>query len=501
MIREQEQGSACAGHAGDRTPVGPGEAYRCVRCVSALEVSDAGLRCPRCAWTFPVVGGVPILAHRPDALLAAAQGSLDEAGSRLERTKSTLSTANAREWPDGLAERALRMVRGTEKNLEVLRAYMAPVARYLSDCPRRPASALDWITAHTGGWDAQAMLPYFYQDWRPTPAAREAAALIADTLVMDRPDAQAVAVLGAGACGVLHAVREHFDTVYGIDLSIPTILLAKGVLSGDAIVLHFRQTQWRPVRVAGPSSTAARTRLVVADAAALPFDDASLSAVVTQYLLDVVGNPLAVAAEISRVLKPGGVWINFSTPFSLPHEPAWVDPPRLGELSRVLEPFGFELHVRERRHFTLLDLTGIDPATSKVIEDVFFFAARRTAQGNRPGAGAPFSARSTGDCEESWNSIPTLLPGRQVHLVRRTVYTHPARSHRLEIGVGKRVAWGSPESGAIVDALLSEIDGTHTAREILTRLTAAGWTMSAGEFLELLACLCWHHGVLDVRAA
>lgn len=499
MIPAQEQGSACAGHAGDPTPVGPDEAYRCVRCVSALAVSDAGLRCPRCACTFPVVGGVPILAHRPDALLAAAQGSLDEAGLRLERTKSTLSTANAREWPDGLAERALRMVRGTEKNLEVLRTYMAPVARYLSDRPRRPASALDWIAAHTGGWDAQAMLPYFYQDWRPTPSARKAAALIADTLVTDRPDAQALAVLGAGACGVLHEVRDHFDTVYGIDLSIPTILLAKGVLSGDSIVLHFRQTHWRPVPVAGPPSAAARTRLVVADAAALPFDDASLSAVVTQYLLDVVGNPLAVATEISRVLKRGGLWINFSTPFSLPHEPAWVDPPGLDELPRVLEPFGFELNVRERRHFTLLDLTGIDPATSKVVEDVFFFAARRTAQGDPRGTGASFSPRSTG--EGSWNRIPTLLPGRQVHLVRRTAYTHPDRSQRMEIGVGKRVAPVSPESLSIVDALLSETDGRHTAREIFNRLTAAGWTMSAGEFLELLACLCWHHGVLDMRAA
>jgi hypothetical protein len=96
--------------------------------------------------------------------------------------------------------------------------------------------------------------------------------------------------------------------------------------------------------------------------------------------------------------------------------------------------------------------------------------------------------------------VATLMPGREVHLAREIAYTHPEKVCRIEIGVGRRVAHVSAENSRIADALLSEIDGIRTAREIFQRLTASGWTMEPGDFLELLECLSRHHGVLEMRA-
>ena len=194
------------------------QAYACVRCTAALRPSADGLCCPRCACAFPVVGGMPILAHRPEALLAAAQGWLDDATSRLARTREMLAAATARdEWPEGLVERASRMACGTEQNLAVFGRYMAPVTHHVSSRPRRSATPLDWIAANGGGWDAHGMLPYFYQDWGEAPPVSQAAAIIADALERERPDAESVAVLGAGACGMVHAVAHLFERAYGLD--------------------------------------------------------------------------------------------------------------------------------------------------------------------------------------------------------------------------------------------------------------------------------------------
>lgn len=55
---------------------------------------------------------------------------------------------------------------------------------------------------------------------------------------------------------------------------------------------------------------------VVADAAKLPFQDASVDAVVCESLLEHVEDPDAVAREIARVLKPGGL-AYVLTPFML----------------------------------------------------------------------------------------------------------------------------------------------------------------------------------------
>lgn len=57
---------------------------------------------------------------------------------------------------------------------------------------------------------------------------------------------------------------------------------------------------------------------VVADASALPFADGAVDAVVSESLLEHVADPVKVASEMSRVLKPGGL-LYVSAPFVHPY--------------------------------------------------------------------------------------------------------------------------------------------------------------------------------------
>lgn len=59
---------------------------------------------------------------------------------------------------------------------------------------------------------------------------------------------------------------------------------------------------------------------VVADAAALPFDDASFDLVLSQAVLEHVETPEVVVAEMVRVLRPGGL-LCVEVPFMQPYHP------------------------------------------------------------------------------------------------------------------------------------------------------------------------------------
>ena len=83
---------------------------------------------------------------------------------------------------------------------------------------------------------------------------------------------------------------------------------------------------------------------VFADAAALPFSDASFDGVICLEVLEHVVAPTKGAAEIARVLKPGGsAWI--SMPFLYPLHDAPFDFQRYTEygLRRALQESGLEV--------------------------------------------------------------------------------------------------------------------------------------------------------------
>lgn len=81
------------------------------------------------------------------------------------------------------------------------------------------------------------------------------------------------------------------------------INLGSGVMSIDSRILDVDYIAYPNVSI-------------VADAAALPFKDSSVDAVISESLLEHVQAPEKVIAEVKRVLKPGGL-LYLQTPFML----------------------------------------------------------------------------------------------------------------------------------------------------------------------------------------
>ncbi len=475
----------------------PGKAYRCVACFGVLRETVGELQCSECGRIFPVIAGIPVLCHRPFAVLAAALIEIQMESRHIEQARSGLeSPPSPAAGRAGFIQRGRGVLNAQESNLNVVRSYMSPIAEYLRDQHIPSLSSIDWIAAHTRGCDPISMLPYFYQDWANTSEFARVRSLLLDALLQHSPDRESLLVLGAGACGIVRAGSAHFAATYGVDLSLPTLLIARGLLRGASLLLHVPSAQWRAATVVGAPPGPGDTRLITADAATLPFADASVSAVVTQYLMDIVGNPLAVVEEIGRVLKPGGLWINYSAPFNVLGEPPRFGAVTLSELPHLLEPFGLSVTAQDRQHFALLNVTDLDPGAAVCKREVHFFAAHRLPQ--RAAAAPTSAARYPRHDKDWWNRVPVLAPGREVRFVRDSAVAVVGSPEHVEICIGDGIVRVPPNLAGLVDALWNQIDGKRSAEEIFTALQSDCVQLDAGEFCEVLGYLSRFHGMIDI---
>lgn len=456
-------------------------ADRCVYCAGGLAADAGELACGACGQRYPIIAGIPVLALRPAALVAAHHQSLVEARAGLVHQR-----ARAAALTGGLAERAERRLHGLEQNHALLARYLAPVAEYLRSAGEPALEFIDRFAVEEGGASGGAMLPYFYQDWGGTAEFSSVQSLITGALA--RHGGDTAAILGAGACGVAHACARSRRVTYAVDLSIPTLLIARGVLGGDALTVHLEAAGWQPVALTPPVPANGELHLVAADVSALPFADGSLSAVVTQYLMDIVGDPLGVAAEIRRVLAPGGVWINFSIPFKVPGEPPELGAPGLDELPGILGPCGFAIVERERRRFTLINVDALDDAVARRQHEVHFFVARAAGAAPVPAARGPSDAAW-------WQRVPRVAPGHDVQIIRRQVFEATGRSERVEVGSAQLGFPAAPDVLFFIEALFSQLDGRST-RALYDALAAAGIPFEERAFYELVRMLAERHGVL-----
>jgi demethylmenaquinone methyltransferase / 2-methoxy-6-polyprenyl-1,4-benzoquinol methylase len=108
--------------------------------------------------------------------------------------------------------------------------------------------------------------------------------------------------VAAGTAGVsLQLAARTGARVAGLDLTLP--MLREGA---------------RRVREAERSGQVA---LINSRAERLPFDDGTFDALTFTYLLRYVDDPAATVAELTRVLKPGGVMASLE--FAVPSGPVW----------------------------------------------------------------------------------------------------------------------------------------------------------------------------------
>lgn len=470
--------------------------YRCVRCGGELFLAaPVSIQCGSCPHSYPVIGEVPILTLRPVALVAVAVQALRTTATKIRNLSSTYddqTDIDSLQVP--FRRRAERALAGMRANLALTETYLKPAESLIRE-HNPQLDFLDRISNCGGGWSPEEMLPYFYQDWGGTQDFAAVRTRLLDAVLQHRSDAEAVAVLGAGACGLVQALAPEFEYAYGVDLSLATLLIARGVLSGDTVVVHLDQADWRTVELRNREPPSPNVRLLVADAADLPFADNSISAVVTQYMLDVVGNADAIAREIHRVLKPGGIWFDFSRPPRLSTQPDEFGRRSLEELPSFLQPNGLRLIDSSHVRFTLLNLTAISPDILTVQHDVHAFIARRAPGGVEISATGD-GTRFHGDDAGWWRQVPEVAALHRVCLASAKTYSPGGPTRHNEISFGQGRCRVSADDAHRLESVLELIDGKRTIREIYARFVAQGFETNSAEFRELLHYLDSRHGAV-----
>lgn len=470
---------------------------RCVQCQGALDRSTATLASCACGATYPVVDGIPIVMPRANATLHAYMTGLVDLEQDLGDTAARMQAALPGLSP-ALATRARAVIGAIEHDLGLMRGVYAPIEARAVDVPIED-DFIAWASIQTG-LSLHDMFIYFYQDWYGTADFRQVKACCEAALVEHARDRASVAVLGAGACGLAHACGASFAETYAVDLSLPTLLLAQRFMAGEKLSVHLKQANFRRADLEPPDPLPQPVRCVVANVTNLPFADASLSVVITQCLLDIVDNPLQLAEEIQRVLRPGGLWLNFSHAFDAPGDPIELSPRKLDEIMEVLSPLGFAAAFLQRKRFVMLNPSALDPEPPRTDEEVHFFGLRKDAA--LP-ARAPFRELRTrfrdGD-PTLWDARPAPVPGKEVSLGQRRSFGEGGTAVRSELRVGPYPMPIPADYAELLAGLLGQMDGRHTLRQIHTALCAQGAELTPAAFFDLIYGLSVERYLIDLRS-
>jgi len=391
---------------------------------------------------------------------------------------------------------------GMRANLALTKAHMKSV-ELLTGTTTRELNFLDRLSNCGAAWPVDVMLQYFHQDWTPTDDFDRVKRTIVSALTRHGQNAGPIAVLGAGACGMVHAVSTEFERVCGIDLCVPMLLIARDVMRGNSITVHVERADWRAIELRRRQAATDNIQLAVADASSLPFPDNSLAAVVTQFLLDIVGNPARVASEIRRTLRPGGVWVNFSPPMKAPF-------PQLGglapeELSTFLEIAGFDVLESRYERSACVDLGTLSDTAPNILFLVQFFTARKTSNpvGIHAGQGRNVLAS---DDEAWWQGVPAVVVGRNIKIASVENFAANRQSRSAEMAFGFIYGVAPPsvleeQDTAQLKTVLVLMDGKRTFTEIFLHVAKQANTISRSDFRELVHHLSDRLGLLEVASS
>ncbi|WP_031431299.1 class I SAM-dependent methyltransferase [Methylomicrobium agile] len=396
------------------------------------------------------------------------------------------------------AGRTDMMKQGMAVNIRVLERTCKAITDFLAEQPRKD-NALAWSSVKSG-FTCHDMLPYFYQDWFGTPEFAKVENLFSKTITEHCKDWESVAVLGSGACGLLYSVADDFQVSYGVDLSLSTLLVAKQFIQGEPLVFHLQRADWHKVELTPPASTANEIHYVVSDVLNMPFVSGSLSVVITQYMLDFISNPIRLTEEIYRVLKPGGLWINFSNPCRLPSDPIELGRRKLNELPVFFEKMGFDVLSMENERFALLNLEKIYSEAGNNQQLVHFFTLRKNENDSNIPADDRSIQRFFNRNDSVWREIPRIVKGRELALARKKLFGEQgARREVLEISVGGRSFSIPADFALLLETTLAGVDGKNSLRQIYTGVYEKGIGLTEDVFLQLIYVLHVQHYLIELE--
>jgi SAM-dependent methyltransferase len=343
----------------------------CPACQQPLDASTPDIACTACAQRYPRVAGMPLLLPQPDAHRELWRGQL---GLLLERGAQTQQALNEAAVVPNLLEATRAR----------LRALGVAVKTQVDDVAAVMSPALGGAGAPGKGLPRGVVehIGYLYRDWGwPSAGYRENDVPLAQLLeLLGNASLGRLLVLGAGACGLAHALHHRGGGTETVAIDIDPYLLvpASAILHGARLRLTEAalgvvdaaevSRTWTLQSPSGAISSDA-FHCVFADGLQPPFANGSFDTVLTPWFIDQVPRDLpAFIAELSRLLRLGGHWLN-QGPLIYPEQTPFDRRYARAELFDLSRLHGFDpgAHLIASQPYLVSPLTGrgkIEPVLS-----------------------------------------------------------------------------------------------------------------------------------------
>lgn len=471
--------------------------YYCVACHGSLIDESSNIQiCTNCKRRYPSINGIDVFTL-PDAM--DLQGYILETKETIKQLESEIDcldeSKNSPDYDKQLEKRIENAKKGMMGNIKVLKESYLPIIEFTQN---QLFQANDFSSSVVKtNFSFNEMIPYFYQDWFGVPDYEKVKDLIYREITNHCHDKESVAVLGAGACGLIYNVADYFKVSIAVDLSLPTLLTAKKFIEGTPLKFYLKDADWSEVRLTPPASSTHDIRYLTANVMTLPFKDNTLSVVITQYLLDVVSYPEGFIEEIYRILKPDGVWINFSNPFKI-QTPSELGRYKLNELPHYFNKLGFDVLNLECQHFTLLNLEKIYPEADCNNQIVHFFTLSKNQQSAQH-TGLKPNSRFFNKSDSIWNEVPHIIKGRELTFLTRVSSDIQFQNEQMEIGLMEKYLSVKYELGCLLQIIFQYIDGISNLKELFLNVQKQMPNLSEANFLTLIYFLNIQYYLIDLK--
>jgi SAM-dependent methyltransferase len=469
--------------------------YKCVFCGNNdLYTKDDAFLCNECITRYQVIDDIPIFVPNSEAAISAYVANLGSEKQRLQNIKNIAENAITKKKQPSEIKRIQQIISGTTWNIQLLNQQSISIANHLKDQGTN-VDFLSWASVQTG-LSFHGMLIYFYQDWFGIEEFRKVEKFFCEAVEKYSADRDSVAVLGAAACGLLHSMSHYFDDSYGVDLVLPALLAAKRFISGNPLTFHLEKAQWKKVQLTPPSNSSNNVHFITANVMNLPFKDNSLSVIATQFLLNVVGDPIRFSEEIHRVLKDDGIWINFSQATNINDDQPELGLRSLDEFIGLLQDT-FKPILADKMRFKFLNIEAIDPSATIEDSEVRSFVLKKTDRLKGKLSYNQNKKLLLRSPEALWSKIPRIVARKQPTLSHRKIFSPNGISESSTLSIIGHSFDIPREFAQWMERILVHIDGQKTVLDIYENLHSERDFLVASDFLRLMHCLSFDHYLID----
>lgn len=296
--------------------------WSCPTCLSNMALQKTGLFCCHCQQFYPLLDGrIPILMpHFMNQIKETLSALREEHQKRLKQLltlKKALKTASFFRL-----EQLQKLHDAYEHNNQLLLACIKTLTNI--ELKKTYPNAKNNISRTLGYHHFETCLNYLRRDWGNQSQSEEEIAIVnkrIQSLIHDHCIThQSALVVGAGLARYAHELAPQFGKTIAIDHSLSMAgfyhMLQKNDIEFYHIKLKNAVSNNQQIDLIRASSQKLRKQVnqtihyAIADAKALPFQEQTLSAIISIYFTDVL--PLhSFIPEVLRSLAPGGIFIHY----------------------------------------------------------------------------------------------------------------------------------------------------------------------------------------------